>query len=134
MLFRQADYGCLTRVADGRGGSMMSNHIDLGTAEMIRVGLSQQETGFRGKSEHAGLLVALDIVMRCCAIPLADAVIAQAKQVVAKAVRAPPMATGPIDATSHSNPARLRSSPSIGVERKSFRATPTSPSSQRGPK
>lgn len=71
---------------------MMSNHIDLGTAEMIRVALSQQESGFRGKPEHAGLVVALDVVMRFCAIPLADAVIAQARQVLAQAVRVPPVA------------------------------------------
>ena len=70
---------------------MMSNHIDLCTAEMIRVALSQQESGFRGKPEHAGLLVALDVVMRFCAIPLADAVIAQAKQVLAQAIRMPPV-------------------------------------------
>ena len=68
---------------------MMSNHIDLCIAEMIRVALSQQESGFRGKPEHAGLLVALDVVMRFCAIPLANAVIAQAKQVMAHAVRMP---------------------------------------------
>lgn len=69
----------------------MSNHIDLRTAEMIRVALSQQESCFRGKPEHAGLLVALDVVMRFCAIPMADAVIAQAKQVLAQAVRMPPV-------------------------------------------
>ena len=72
---------------------MMSNYIELGTAKMIRVALSQQEVSFRGKPEHAGLMLALDIVMRFCAIPLADAIIAQARQAVAKVTSAPPLAT-----------------------------------------
>lgn len=73
---------------------MMSNRIELGTAEMIRVALSQQESTYRGKPEHAGLVVALDIVMRFCAIPMADAAIAQAMRVAEKAVSVPAVAAG----------------------------------------
>jgi hypothetical protein len=74
---------------------MMSNHIELGTAEMIRVALSQQESTFRGKPEHAGLVVALDIVMRFCAIPMADAVIAQARHAVSRAMSMAPATASP---------------------------------------
>lgn len=73
---------------------MMSNRIELGTAEMIRVALSQQESTYRGKPEHAGLMVALDIVMRFCAIPMADAAIAQAMRVVGKTASAPAASAG----------------------------------------
>ena len=71
---------------------MMSNHIDLATADMIRVALNQQASAFRGRPEHAGLMVALDIAVRFCAIPLADAAIAQARQMLAKTVGTPPLA------------------------------------------
>ncbi len=70
----------------------MSNRIELATAQMILVALQQQESTFRGKPEHGGLVVALDIVARFCAIPLADAVIAQAKRVVTPAASTAPVA------------------------------------------
>lgn len=84
----------------------MSNHIELGTAEMIRVALNQQESTFRGKPEHAGLMVALDIVMRFCAIPLADAVIAQARRTLESVVSKPPLAASqPARRVSRDKPA-----------------------------
>ena len=70
----------------------MSNHIELATAQMILVALQQQESTFRGKPEHAGLVVAREMVARFCAIPLADAVIAQARRVLTRAAGTTPAA------------------------------------------
>lgn len=73
----------------------MSNRIELATAQMILVALQQQESTFRGKPEHAGLVVARDMVTRFCAIALANAVIAQARRVTPAASTAPVAVASP---------------------------------------
>jgi hypothetical protein len=73
----------------------MSNRIEFATAQMILVALQQQESTFRGKPEHAGLVVARDMVARFCAIPLANAVIAQARGVTPAESTAPVAVASP---------------------------------------